>query len=56
LPAILRGRPPGHAALGRGRAALPAPLLGSAGLASALSALAEDAVKVGRRHGGEELT
>ncbi|KAG2454551.1 hypothetical protein HYH02_000396 [Chlamydomonas schloesseri] len=36
---------PGHATLGRGQAALPLPLLQQAGLASALSTLAEDAVK-----------
>ncbi|KAG2484764.1 hypothetical protein HYH03_016418 [Edaphochlamys debaryana] len=36
---------PGHATLGRGQAALPAALLAQAGLASALSTLAEDAVK-----------
>ncbi|KXZ44556.1 hypothetical protein GPECTOR_65g174 [Gonium pectorale] len=36
---------PGYATLGRGQAALPRPLLQQAGLASALSTLAEDAVK-----------
>ncbi|GIL57651.1 hypothetical protein Vafri_12844, partial [Volvox africanus] len=36
---------PGHATLGRGQAALPLPMMQQAGLASALSTLAEDAVK-----------